>query len=343
MNNLNVIDKRYLEINYIIKQIDDWYKKNEDKILTIITTPYNTCSIFKNIIDTLSRKGQKVLYVITGDFIESEIIKKIFFYRSSLRVDFKNDYKEMLKFIDFVSANNIHELNSEYDLVIYDDISYFSQKSQIQAKLDLDYLYKKNKKLLVYSIETMLKNSKTLEMCDCLEKTPFIEPRVITTRIDLTKDIPYLMYDYLKWFKKNNRKVIIHTPSKEMVDMVYGYFIKTLKISFRIRILKAKDKKQYKMLKSLHELKDKPLMIITDYIGDYLNMSNNIDIVIYFADDKFFNYKKLVYLCGKVVMSSNGQGEVLLVSKGISKDMDKVKDIARNFNKNLWEKGLLSF
>ena len=343
MNNLNVINKRSLEINYVIKRIDEWYKKNEDKILTIITTPYNTCSIFKNLIKIVTEKGQKVLYVVNGDFSENEMIKKIFYYKLNSNGCLKNSYKKILKFIKFVSCNNIHEINMHYDLIIYDDISYFSQKSQTQVKLDLDYLYKKSSKLIVYSIEIMLRNSTTLEMCDCLEKTPFIEPRMITTRIDLTKDIPYLMYDYLKWFKKNNRKVIIHAPSKEMVDMVYEYFIKTLKISSRIRILKAKDKTQYKMLKSLDELKDKPLMVITDYIGDYLKVSKNIDIVIYFADDKFFNYKKLLYLCGKVVMSSNGQGEVLFVSKNISKDMDKAKDIARNFNKNLWEKGLLGF
>ncbi|SHE67148.1 hypothetical protein [Clostridium fallax] len=341
MSNLK-IDRRCVEINYIIRKIENWYEKDIDKVLNIITIPYNTSLIFRTLVKKVYNEGGSILYVINGNTVDETIIKSIktinniedynYFTRS------KDEKNGKLK---FVTSDLVYKYKDFYDLVIYDDISAFSHKEKIEIRMLLDYLYKKCEKLLIYSVEKIFNNCKCIDMCGCINNTPFPEPRIITTRIDLTKDIPYLVYDYLKWFSQNKRTVVIHTPTKESVDRIYDYFCKVLNMSSNIRILKIKSKKDYKIFKKISELKDKPLMIITNYIGDYLKPSELVDIIIYFSEDKYYNYKKLLYLCGKVILSKDGYGEVLFVSNSITKDMEKAKEIARDFNKRLWEKGIL--
>lgn len=333
MSNLEK-NKRCIEINYITRKINDWYEKKDDKVLNIVTVPYNTTLIFRSLVKEVYNAGGRILYITNGKKTDEKIIKSI----KNINKLKKNKKAEL----HFITSEEIYTVDEYYDLTIYDDISYFSYKEQIEMRILLDYIYKKCGKLLIYSVEKIFNNCENIEMCNCNSKTPFVEPRIITTRIDLTKDIPYLVYDYLKWFKKNNRIVVIHTPTKESVNRIYDYFYKILKISSKIRVIKIEDKSDCKIFQNINELKDKPLMIITNYVGDYLIPSEFVDIIIYFSEDKYYNYKKLLYLCGKVNISEDGYGEVLFVSNSITRDMERTKDIARGFNKKSWEKGILS-
>ena len=42
-------------------------------------------------------------------------------------------------------------------------------------------------------------------------------------------------------------------------------------------------------------------------------------------------------------MKDKKYGEVLLVGREITEDMDIAKDMARGYNKKIWEKGLLNY
>ena len=59
------------------------------------------------------------------------------------------------------------------------------------------------------------------------------------------------------------------------------------------------------------------------------------------GDDASYTYKRIVYLCGCIDVKSDILPEVLLVSRDTSMDMDKSREIIREFNKRLWEKKLL--
>ena len=64
------------------------------------------------------------------------------------------------------------------------------------------------------------------------------------------------------------------------------------------------------------------------------------DAVVIFSDSIDFNYKKILYICGAMRNMNYNVPEVLLISNSISEEMDKAKDIARQFNKIVWEKSL---
>ena len=67
--------------------------------------------------------------------------------------------------------------------------------------------------------------------------------------------------------------------------------------------------------------------------------------MILFSEYKIYNYKRILYFCADVgkYMKDKKYGEVLLVGREITEDMDIAKDMARGYNKKIWEKGLLNY
>ena len=75
----------------------------------------------------------------------------------------------------------------------------------------------------------------------------------------------------------------------------------------------------------------------------YLHNINNLDIVMLFSDNRLYSYKKILYLCAEAGKDNEKSGEVLMVSREVSSDMEISKTISRDFNKKIWEKGLLRY
>ena len=75
----------------------------------------------------------------------------------------------------------------------------------------------KSTKLIVYSIESILNNKREIFLPVKDNRIPIMEPRTILTRIDINKDIPFVIYEYLKWSINSDRKVIICVPDEEKI------------------------------------------------------------------------------------------------------------------------------
>ncbi len=325
------------DLKYSVQKIDYWYKKHI-KFLTIITVPFNTSCIFADIIDKLSRSGERVLYVWGKDMENRELINSLREFNSQISYSYfkKSDSNTSLTFVNYKNLDNVHE---EYDLVIYDDITYFSNLSNSRL---LEYVKEYGhigKRSIVYSIEKLPIIGEKFELSAYNYEQPFVEPRVMPTRIDLNTDIPYTLYDYLKWFKESNHKVAILVPDNEKVKSVYEYFDNKLKLS-NVKIIKALEKNSIKKIERVLKYKDKSIFIITNQVEELLESCYIDDVVILFSDNIVFNYKRLLYICGAMRNMNYSVPEVLLVSNSVSEEMDKAKDIARQFNKIVWEKSL---
>ncbi len=325
------------DLKYAVQKIDYWYKKHI-KFLTIITVPFNTSCIFADIIDKLSRSGKRVLYVWGKDMENRELINSLREFNSQISYSYfkKSDSNTSLIFVNYKNLDNVHE---EYDLVIYDDITYFSNLSNSRL---LEYVKEYGhigKRSIVYSIEKLPIIGEKFELSAYNYEQPFVEPRVMPTRIDLNTDIPYTLYDYLKWFKESNHKVAILVPDNEKVKSVYEYFDNKLKLS-NVKVIKALEKNSIKKIERVLKYKDKSIFIITNQVEELLESCYIDDVVILFSDNIVFNYKRLLYICGAMRNMNYSVPEVLLVSNSVSEEMDKAKDIARQFNKIVWEKSL---
>ena len=199
-----------------------------------------------------------------------------------------------------------------------------------------------SERIIVYSIEDITILGDKIEYTPLLYKKPFIEPRVISTRIDLNKDMPYILYDYIKWFNKNKRKVIVYVPNGTALDNVYDYYINKLKLNKTlVRKISVNDKK--KDLKSVLKIKDKAIFIITDFKEISIGDSNVTNAIVMFADSNEYSYRQLIYICGQITKGSDNSSEVLFVSKDVTEVIDKVRDTSRDYNKVLWKKRLERF
>ncbi len=330
------------EFNNCVSKINKWYNK-QSKILNIITNPYNTSLIFINIISMLIKDNKKVLYIWNGEKCNEEILKAL----KKEKLNFKyscNKESDETENLVFINSKDIKDVKNYYDICIIDDISIYSTISREELRSGLEYLYVYSKRIISYSVDRVINMGTSFEISDLIRKKVFVEPRIITTRVKLDEDIPYTLYDYLMWFKNNKRKVIIYVPTEEKIHKVYDYYTKEIKI---------KDVNVIKLLKgdstierdNIYINKNKSTFIITNIIREYSLEREGIDIVALFADEVFYNYKKILYFCADVGKNVKDKsiGEVLLVAKDISEDMDLAKGITRRYNKNIWENGLLKY
>ena len=325
------------DLQYAIEKINYWYKKNI-KFLSIITSPFNTSCIFSDIIKMICNNGGKVLYIWGEDHENKELIEfiKIQEFKISYSTIKNGASNSDLIFVHYL---NVDKLEGKYDLIIYDDITCFSNISCAYIRDIIDICSNKSERMIVYSIEKLSLIGEKFEFAAYDYEKPFLEPRVITTRIDLHKDIPYSVYDYIKWFTETHKKVAVCVPDIEKIDNVYEYFKNKLKLK-NSKIIKVCGNDEIKKTEKVSIIKDKAIFIITNKIEELLKYCHINNAVVLFSNDMKFNYKRIVYMCGKIRILNDEIPEVLLVCNEESTDMEKAKKMARNFNKKVWEKKL---
>lgn len=326
------------DLKYACDKIDYWYKKSI-KFLTIITVPFNTSCVFSNIINKITQSKGKVLYVWGKIGENRELINKIREVNSKITHSYIEKGTSTTN-LTFVHYNNLMKIDEQYDLVIFDDITYFSNLNSANIRDMLDICANLGERVLLYSIEKMALIGEKFELAAYNYKKPFVEPRILTTRIDLNSDIPFTLYDYLKWFKENNHKVVIYVPNKEKLNIVHDYFINKLKLS-DVKIIKVSKDEEIKRCEKVLKQKDKAIFILTNKIEELLEYCYMDDAVVMFSDNERYSYKKFLYVCGQIRNINPKFPEVLLVSNDVSEEMNKAKNMARDFNKKVWEKRLI--
>lgn len=331
-----VYEMNYKELNNAFKAINSWYSK-KTKVLNIKTRPYNTSFVFSNIINKILSDGGKILYIWCNTEVNNFYIDKQKFYSTMFQ---GKDYFDFSGNIHFGTVDEIGKIKEEYDLVIIDDVTKFSKVTIEDIRDAVEEIYWRAMKIIVYTCEIAFPIGQKLDLVYLPDATSMIEPRIINTRIRLEEDIPLTLYQYLKWFKETKKRVIIVVPSEEKMNKVYNHYYHTLKID-EIRVVRYIRGQNFQFIKDIIEGYSDCLFIITNYIGEYVNDIEDLNIIVLFADDMFYSYKKFLYLSGALNIKNDILPEVLFVSKEISNDMDMAKFMIRMFNKMLWEKKLI--
>lgn len=326
----------------IIQELLNW-TAGKERILNIISVPYNSAMIFVKVLMKIIYEDKRILYITEekeNDINLIDCIKKFTTFRDYSYLRKNKSNLNAAAYLQITNYEMALKLNKNYDYVIYDDIGNFPQYSRYEILELLAAYYNNGSRIICRSIEQVFQNARTIDVPIKDSRMPLAEPRIITTRIDVNKDIPYVAYEYLLWSIKSDRKVIIYVPNKEKAENVYNYLI-NLKESLHNNIMYFKNENDLKLLQNF--LKNKKGIIVVDFANEFDLDLKDIDIMVYFADDRIFDYKKLIYFCGKVGReNSTGNGEVVFLARESTKDMETAKDIARSFNKQAWELGLLN-
>lgn len=323
----------YKELNSAFKRINNWYNK-KTKVLSIKTRPFNTAIVFSSVINNVLTTNGKILYVWCCSNKEKISKRKKEYYNLLIENKEKSNLE---KNIVFINVDELIGINEEFDLVIFDDITIFSDISKERVRESIEEVYWRSRKIIVYTSEDVFPIGEKMTLSYLIDKFPMAEPRLLSTRIKLEEDIPMALYDYFKWFKTNNKKALIVVPSEEKLNKVYNHYYYILKKE-DIRVVKYMKNQNFSFIEDIIENYKESLFIITNNIGEYIKSIDDLNIVILFADDEYYDYKSLIYLSGCIKVTTDFLPEILLVSKDVSDNMDIVKSMARRFNKSLWEK-----
>lgn len=321
----------------IINHIFSW-GSGKEKYLNVVSPPYNTCEIFLNLIIENVRNGKKILY-ITGENDGSIEILKLIRDKTSFKEYSYYRGKTLYENPQIIVCDyeNAFYLNLNFDIIIYDDIRSFSRHSRIEIIELLDSLKNDNCKIVAYSIEGIFDNCRTIYIPARSDMLPIAEPKVITTGININKDMPFVVYEYLKWFINMKNNVIIPILDENIMINLFGYLTYS-KLGIDKKILlyrKGSDSKN--VLNKINGA-----IIITNDFESVCEYVENINVAIYFYEQNKFNYKSLVYFCGRLEGGYKKKGEVIFVTNKENREIEKAKNITRNFNKMAWEEGLFS-
>ena len=142
------VENRY---SHILKK---WYVKSNDRFINLICEPYQKLNFIESLIGDCLINNEKVLYV------------------GKSRKVCKNEQLNSMNF-DFVNFNNIFNIKKNFDLIIYDDVSLYSNKSSIECNEDLMYLKRLSKKIVICSVDKVFNNIKHIEILNNQRKHIF--------------------------------------------------------------------------------------------------------------------------------------------------------------------------
>lgn len=305
------VENRY---SHILKK---WYVKSNDRFINLICEPYQKLNFIESLISDCLINNEKVLYV------------------GKSRKVCKNEQLNSMNF-DFVNFNNIFNIKKNFDLIIYDDVSLYSNKSSIECNEDLMYLKRLSKKIVICSVDKVFNNIKHIEILNNQRKTHFLEPRLITTRVNLENSMPYTLYDYIEWFIREKRILVVYVPNKFNLNKIYEYYTEDLNLENKVKIVKEDKKNSFLNIVNESRFKKEGIIFITDSLHEYFDSIPECDMVIYSFEKDIVDYKKIIFACGALCKDKCTGREVILLSNEEGDNIETARRLARGFNKTLW-------
>ena len=306
------VENRY---SHILKK---WYVKSNDRFINLICEPYQKLNFIESLIGDCLINNEKVLYV------------------GKSRKVCKNEQLNSMNF-DFVNFNNIFNIKKNFNLIIYDDVSLYSNKSSIECNEDLMYLKRLSKKIVICSVDKVFNNIKHIEILNNQRKTHFLEPRIIITRVNLETSIPYTLYDYIEWFIREKRILVVYVPNKFNLNRIYEYYTEDLNLENKVKIVKEDKKNSFLNIVSESRFKKEGIIFITDSLHEYFDSIPECDMVIYSFEKDIVDYKKIIFACGALCKDKFTGREVILLSNEEGDNIETARRLARGFNKTLWK------
>lgn len=308
-----------IKIDELNNELVNWYKNSTVKGINVVTVPYRGLDLLHPVLSYF-KDGGRLLY-ITGE-------KKGLDQLSNLFKDFSN----VPEIVDF---NGALEVSNEYDLIIYDDVNSYPAHTKTEMHTLLTYLYKKTNKIIAYSIERVFKNVINLEHPVKADGLFIPEPRFLESRIDIKDSIPNSLYSYLEFFIGGKRKVIIVTSDTETKDGMIRYLLR-INPQYAPFIIDADSVDEEEISEKGND-KEKPALIFTLNTGDFAGIKGNLEFVYINADLPKYEYRQFVFSALRSCSFGQPSGEVLMVAGSNTQNMEKAKELTREYNITHWE------
>ena len=304
------------------------FKKNIHKI-NVISPLNNKTSIFNKTLNYAINEGKKVLYIINKDVLEVLNGEINYLHESTDSIYNKK--------INVCKHNIALYLDYKFDLIIYDEINSKAMFSRESVEKLLVSKCSNYGTMISYSMEKILDDGLSIYNLKNDFRVPLVEPRVITTRINLEDGIPSVVYEYLKWSINSNNKVLIYVPQDDKVDIIYER-LKEIKEKLTENIVRRKKYEgERRLIKFL--IAEEGILVTDDYMEEHIGLKP-VNIMVFFSDSSQFSYKELVCIASRVNrVLKNSREEVIFICNNETAEIDKCRSILRELNKKAWEEG----
>lgn len=331
----------YKEVNAEILN----FENSENKFLNVVSLPYNTTSIFEELVKNTIRSKKKVLYISNENKTEINFLKIINkqsnLFRYSYFDAFSDNYHLEADLV-FTNHKNAIKIGRVFDLIIYDDLSCYSPYTKFEILGLLSRCVKDTKtKIIAYSYTSVFNIENEIRIPAYKNALPMVEPRIMVTRVNTNKEIPNCAFEHLKYSILMNRRVVIFIPEKDIMMNSFNYLESISgKLTDKIYMLRDEEKKDW-IIKRFKN--DRKIIVCTSEFEENLySEGGEVDYLIFFNDNLYHDKKKLLFFCGRASNNDMGKrGEVIFLANDIDKDMDLIKSVTRRFNESAWNMGLL--
>lgn len=333
-------DKVVVTKEGIEDKLINYFRKRIQKI-NVLSFFYNTPSIFEKVMSYALAQKKTVLY-ITNELKENislaKYLSSVGYKLNYINYEFEGISRDK---INICTHNRALYLSEKFDLIIYDDVNSIPIHEKEGILRLLEHLSSSYGTMIAYSIEEIFDDGVTLFHPINNNGRPLIEPRIINTRINVNEDLPLVIYDYISWSIFSGKKVIIYVPDDEKVENINNYLLNFKdQLTKNIYIYNRTKKDKTNIEKFRIAAKG---IIITDCFEQEEMDLQEINVMVFFADNEVFNYKKLVYLTSRANRClSESREEVIFLSNETNEAIDKAKDILRELNRKAWEEGFLN-
>ncbi len=311
------------------KELMNWYDNSSIKAINLVSVPYRGIEPLEDLLDRLG--GNKRILYITGTLKEGDGLLR-FLQERSITPVFEEDRAAAMVILDFDQA---FKCRHSYDLIVYDDINTFPthRKSEMQGLLN--FVYYRGERIIAYSLEKVFRNVITLET-PLRKNNGFVtEPRFIDTRVNIRAGIPNSIYEYIDFFYSERRDTIIFVPDRATGEAMARYLTRiNPELGEKLHDISGMSQDE---VRELLNGKEPPRILFTDSMEDYPDIPINFEFIVSNSDHLRYDYRQFVFLCLRAGLFDELNGEVILISQSMTRDMTKTKELTQNYNRVLWE------
>ncbi len=318
-----------VDLEHLTAELKNWFHHSTVKAINVVSVPYRGVDPLAGLLEGVA--GKVRLLYITGPAAPAESIE-VFLSARGIPYSRTEDPNAFTVILDYDEAFLSRDA---YDLVIYDDINSFPTHRKGEMQELLNHIYYRTGHIMAYSLESVFRNVINLELPLKQDRSFVTEPRFIELKTDIRTSVPSSVFEYISFFVRESRPVVIFVPDEETARGMQNY-LGRIDPSLKDKMHDITEAGE-EAVADLVAANPGGLMLFCRGLKDFRHVPVNLDFIVAKSDGAQYEYRQFVFLCLRSGLFDDLNGDVILASAMRTYDMDRAKELTQNYNRVIWE------